>query len=240
MSPPHPLNYRLWPALGAMLVAWAVGIGYHFIHQIYFSGWGYATDVSAVLFWSGLFVLVSVVTFVPLATWLFRLLKLPSWAYPFVTAATAIVAIYILLLPFSGPGLGLFSLNFGAVAIIIGLLFGVLYLKFAGAGFRPARPAGILASLSIALLVLRASLVTWAPIWSYQHLDAGARRELTQKAMSGIELGDPVWKLNELLPGFISPAEILSGRISGQQAGLEYDIKSVDGKVISASVSRIN
>ena len=240
MSPPHPINYRLWPALGAMLVAWAFGIGYHFIHQIYFSGWGYATDVSAVLFWSGLFVLISVVTFVPVATWLFRLLKLPSWAYPFVTAATAIVAIYILLLPFSGPSLGLFSLNFGAIAIIIGLLFGVLYLKFAGAGFRPARPAGIFATLSIALLVLRASLMTWAPIWSYQHLDAGVRRELTHKTLFDIKRGDPIWKLNKLLPGFISPAEILSGRISGQQAGLEYNIESIDGKVTSFSISRVN
>lgn len=230
----------MWPALGAMLVAWASGIGYHFIHQIYFSGWGYATDVSAVLFWSGLFVLVSAVTFVPLATWLFRLLKLPNWAYPFVTAATAIVAIYVLLLPFSGPSLRLFSLNFGAVAVIIGLLFGILYLKFANARFRPAWPAGIVASLCIALLVLRASLMTWAPIWSYQHLDAGARRELISKALFNIKLGDPVWKLNELLPGFISPDEVLSGRILGQQAGLQYDIQSVDGKVISSSVSRVN
>ena len=221
-----------------MLLAWAAVLATHFLAQIFFSGWGRATDVSASLFYSGVLALLSAVTVVPLLTWGFGRLQLPVWAYPLATAAAALLVLGGLLRLFSGPALGLFSLPFGLLGGGIGLLFGLVYLRLTGHGLAPGRPALALVAALAGLALGRAALLAVAPVWSYQHLGQDARQELAFRAISALGTGQPVQRLNERLPGFVPPNLPPNGTLTANTPGLQYELRFSDGLVTGMWVSR--
>ena len=221
-----------------MLLAWAVVLAAHFLYQIFFSGWGRATDVGASLYYSGVLALLSAVTMVPLLTWGFGQLHLPAWAYPLATTATALLVLGGLLRSFSGPALGLFSLSFSLLGGGIGLLFGVAYLGLTGYGLAPSRPALALAAVLAGLALGRTALLAVAPVWSYQHLDFDARQELTFRAICALGTGEPLQRLNERLPGFVPPDLPPTGTLTCEEPGLNYELRFTDGRLTGMSAGR--
>jgi hypothetical protein len=225
----------------AMFIAWFVGYLYFAIYMVHFSGWGYVTDFTPILFWTGLFALISAFVFVPMIIKLYNKAFLASQkkGFPLATGVASQLVLALLLLPFTDLRpfeIGWFYFGYAG---IIGLVFGMFYSFFQHIDlFNNTNTllGKLLIIISPALfLVFLFQLFPYTnPTLAYKYFGDSIKAKATFYVLGKYKVGDKITDLESRLPGLTG--EVLGqppsvGMASGSGNGFSYDIKFEKGKI---------
>ncbi|MDO7848062.1 hypothetical protein Q5H92_16980 [Hymenobacter sp. M29] len=233
------LVYNKLQSFIAMFIAWFAGYIYFAIYMVHFSNWGYVTDFTFILSWTGIFTLISAFVFVPIIikgynkTFLTRQTKL----FPLVTGAASQLVLALLLLPFTDLRPFEISWFYFGYAGIIGCVFGVFYAMFQI--FWPfdststwLRKSLIIISPALFLVFLFQLFPYITPTLAYKYFGDSIKEKAIFYVMGKYKVGDKISDLESQLPGLTGqglgqPADI--GMASGSGYGFSYDIKFEKG-----------
>lgn len=237
------ITYDKIQSIIAMFVAWFIGYMYFAVRMVHFSGWGYVTDFSAVFFWTALFALISSITFVPLTIKLFNKteLKKMTFLFPVMTMLVSLVALTILLLPFTNFQPFQMGLFYYIYAGIIGVAFGLIYLWFQKKSFfsdknRLAKKILILVSPILFILFLFYLFPYTNTTIAYKYFGDSIKDKAIKSVLSKYKVGDTIKDLNRELPSFGGDT-IGNGNMAGSMDNYSYNIKYENGIITELTIN---
>ncbi|MDO7853777.1 hypothetical protein [Hymenobacter convexus] len=235
------IEYNKLQSFIAMFIAWFAGYLYFAIYMVHFSNWGYVTDFTPILFWTGLFALISAFVFVPIIIKSYNktLLARQKKLFPLATGASSQLVLMLLLLPFTNfRPFEIGSFYFG-YAGIIGCVFGIFYALFQHVGLFDNTntllgKALIIISPALFLVFLFQLFPYASPTLAYKYFGDSIKEKAMFYVLGKYKVGDRITDLESQLPGLTGqalrqPAGI--GMASGSGNGFSYDIKFEKGTI---------
>ena len=231
------LTYDIPQAFVSMFIAWFTGYIYFAIHSVYFSGWGYITDFSAIFFWTGLFTFICVFTFVPLIIFLFRKTSLSrsNIFFPLFTILFSQIALTILLLPFTDFQPFQMGFFYFVYAAVIGLAFGLFYLLFQSKLNLKDKKQWIKKTIFLFFSVLFLVFLFYvfpyvSPGLAYKYFGDSIQDKAIISVLRKCKVGDTIQKINCQLPNFASNTRG-KGMMSASMDNFYYNIEFENGKI---------
>lgn len=121
------IKFKVAISLLSMLIAWFIGFLFHSVYQLFFLTKSRIEDISFILFWSGLFCLISSITIVPIVIWISNKFKSIFFFIVFSVLASFLVMLVLpfILFGFRPSEMGSYMYIY---AIVIGFFFSTIYL----------------------------------------------------------------------------------------------------------------
>jgi hypothetical protein len=231
----------------AMSIAWFVGYLYFAIRMVHFSGWGYVTDFTPILFWTGLFALISAFAFIPGIIKCYNktlLTKQKKW-FPLATGVASQLVLALLLLPFTNLRPFDMSWFYFGYAGVIGFVFGVFYALFQRVALFDninTFPGKLLVIISPALfLVFLFQLFPYTnPTLAYTYFGDSISDKALLYILGKYKVGDRIADLQKQLPRMVGRELVQEsdvGGASGTGNGYSYDIEYEKGIITKLVVT---
>ena len=231
------LTYDIPQSFVSMFIAWFTGYIYFAIYSVYFSGWGYITDFSAIFLWTGLFAFICVFTFVPLIIFIFKKISFSrsNIFFPFFTILFSQIALTILLLPFTAFQPFQMGLFYFVYAAVIGLTFGLFYLLLQTKLHLNDKKQWIKKTIFLFFPILFLIFLFYVfpfvcPGLAYTYFGDSIKDKAIKSVLRKCKVGDSIQKINNQLPDF---ANNMSGKgmMSASMGDFYYNIEFENGKI---------